>query len=144
MRFLAVALCFSALGFFGCRSNREANDFKHSSTTDYYNAERFEREKNRRIRSMYTTSSRENLIGNSCVEEYTRKLGFVYIQPFLSPEFPVKVLDQWVNNTWVKTIVLLRKGPCWQRKLRKRIRFCRESSGDFIGQTKLPYPAPTG
>jgi len=133
MRFIVTVLCLWVSGLMGCKSNREGHDFKHSSTTDYYNAERFEREKGRRIRSMYTNSAKESLIGNSCVEEYTRKLGFVYIQPYLSPEYTVKVLNQWVNNAWVKTIVLFRKGPFWQRKLRKRIRYCRESSGDFIG-----------
>jgi hypothetical protein len=109
------------------------HEFKHSSTTDYYNAERFEREKTRRIRSMYTSTSKDNLVGNPCVEEFTKKLGFVYVQPFLSTEYPVKVLDQWTNNFWVNTVVFFRKGPFWKRKLRKRIRFCRESSGDFIG-----------
>jgi len=133
IRSFILLLFLISLAFVSCKSHRDSQEFRYSSATDYYNAERFEREKMIRIRSMYTSSSKENLVGNSCVEEYTRKLGFIFIQPYLSPEYPVKVLDQWANNTWVKTIVLFRKGPFWQRKLRKRIKFCRESSGDFIG-----------
>jgi hypothetical protein len=67
------------------------------------------------------------------VNDATRKYGFEYIPAFDSAEEPRNDLQIWAHNFFTSMGITLRHGFRWKKNVRKRIRYCAESSGDFNG-----------
>lgn len=82
--------------------------------------------KKQQIRYLITHKPKKVLYGNPCVETYTRAMGFVY-----SPYYQENWLYDWWHNLKVKSWLTWHYGLGWKRKVRKRIKLCREASGDF-------------
>lgn len=84
--------------------------------------------------TLYITVDNPNKVlwGNSCVTSYTnKKMGFEYVvTPKMMIDDPTGL---WLENFWVRTRLTFRNGPFWGIKVKKRIRRCRQSSGDFKG-----------
>lgn len=79
------------------------------------------------------TDIRDIGYGNLCVIEATRKLGFTYVpMPIQEIERKSK-LRYFINNQVARFKVTLKNGPFWQKKLRKSIKRCRQTTGDFTG-----------
>lgn len=73
------------------------------------------------------------LYGNACMIESTQRMGFQYsIQIDGLPGS----LDPW-NRRWKNALVhaklILTRGPWWKLVLKKRVKDCRQKSGDFVG-----------
>lgn len=124
-------LTFFSLGAFGQR--RKPNDYTYSSTTDYYNAAKFERQKQTRFIALYSTEPTKVLLGNECVSSFTREMGFEYVYPFTSPGAPQNNLHIFFANSMRHVTLTFKNGLGWKRKVKKRIEQCRTSSGDFAG-----------
>ena len=107
--------------------------YKFSSTTDFYNAEKFEATEKKRLRYLYAYNMKAVLYGNPCVSDVTREYGFEYIPAFDSAEEPRNDLEIWAHNFFTSLGITFRKGLFWKKKVRRRIKYCAESSGDFIG-----------
>lgn len=125
-----------ALIIVGCKGQKENNKkdaFKFSSTTDYYNAERFESKPKSRLRYLYAYNMKKVLYGNQCVNDITRKFGFEYIPAFDSADEARNDLQIWTHNFFTSIGITFRKGLFWKRKVKKRIKYCAVSSGDFNG-----------
>jgi hypothetical protein len=119
-----------------CKSSKESaasKPFKFSSTTDYYDAERFEAVKKKRTRILYTHNTKKVLLGNYCVTEFTQSLGFEYQPAFVNATEPRNELAIYAHNFITNIALTFRNGPFWKRKVKKRIKFCRTTTGDFIG-----------
>lgn len=85
-------------------------------------------------KTLYITVENPNKVlwGNACVTNYThKKMGFEYVvTPKMMIEDPTGL---WLENFWVRTRLTFRNGPFWGIKVKRRIRRCRQSSGDFKG-----------
>jgi hypothetical protein len=125
---LPVVILFSS-----CRTSKTKKPFEMSTTTDFYNAERFEKRKKTSIRLLYAYNTNKVLYGNPCATEVTRSFGFEYIPAFDSADEPRNDLAIWVHNFTNSVAIAFRYGPFWKRKVKKRIRYCAETSGDFNG-----------
>jgi len=113
--------------------NKNQQPFRQSTTTDFYNAERYEVRPKKQLRYLYTYNMREVLYGNPCVSEVTRHFGFEYIPAFDSPDEPRNDLSIFAHNLFTSLSITFRHGFFWKRKVKKRIRYCAENSGDFNG-----------
>jgi hypothetical protein len=120
---------------FSCSSQKKKsqNPFALSGTTDFYNTEKYESQKKQRDRYLYAYNMRKILYGNPCVTEVTKAFGFEYIPAFDSPDEPRNDLQIWAHNFVTSIAITFRHGLLWKRKVKKRIRYCAETSGDFNG-----------
>lgn len=73
------------------------------------------------------------LYGNQCVNDVTHKFGFEYIPAFDSADEPRNDLQIWSHNFFTSLGISFRHGLFWKRKVKKRIKYCVESSGDYNG-----------
>lgn len=89
--------------------------------------------KRKRIDVIIKNSPEGILYGNPCVEEETKQMGFKYTVQ--NPGLPgtLKPLTLMVHNLKVYTRLTLTKSPFWKAILKRRIRDCRERSGDWMG-----------
>lgn len=73
------------------------------------------------------------LLGNRCMEEATREMGFRY--EVVPKEGPGSKTHEGVffHNLGVKTILLFKNGPFWSIRLKKRMKECRRKTGDYMG-----------
>lgn len=126
---------FIALLATSCASQKKTGPagLPMSSTTDFYNAEKFESKEKHRDRYLYAHNMRKILYGNPCVTEVTKAFGFEYIPAFDSPDEPRNDLQIWAHNFVTSIAITFRHGLLWKRKVKKRIRYCAETSGDFNG-----------
>ena len=81
----------------------------------------------------YLTNTRGVLLGNKCMDDYTEKMGFRYVMMPPDQEGSLSPAQIRLNNFGVKFALLLKNGPFWHHRLNKKIRVCREKSGDFMG-----------
>jgi hypothetical protein len=130
---LVGLLLFLLFGVSCTTQKKKQNPYGISTTTDFYNAEKYEAKRKKQLRYLYTYSMKDVLYGNPCVSEVTRSYGFEYIPAFDSPDEPRNDLSIWVHNLATSVAISFRHGIFWKRKVKKRIRFCAENSGDFNG-----------
>lgn len=72
------------------------------------------------------------LYGNPCAEEVTYNYGFIYVfNPKNSAEGYYNENAFWHNFT-TKFKLLFKNGPFYMSKVKKGIKECRKSSGDFV------------
>jgi len=116
----------------GCKAAHKA-PYSNSSATDFYDASIFERPNEYEPLALYTYHPTNYLVGNACVTEYTKVLGFGYTYPFTFPNQSPNRLYSFVHNAYVHIRLTRRLGFGWKRKLKQRVRQCRISSGDYTG-----------
>lgn len=82
---------------------------------------------------IYVPNGDKILYGNLCVLEETHKMGFEYLvePPNINGSKTWK--GKFLNNLWVKTKLVVTRSPFWKLILKKKIRRCREMSGDLVG-----------
>lgn len=80
-----------------------------------------------------TTDIRNIGYGNMCVAEETNRMGFEYTPMPVSAIEKRSVFYYFIHNQTAKFKVTLKNGPFWQHKLKKRIKKCRQMTGDFTG-----------
>lgn len=130
VRTLLVIFCIAAIAA-GCKAKETPYTF--SSKTDYYNASKFERPTRYEPLALYTYTPNDYLVGNQCVTEYTKTLGFEYTYPFDAPNAKPNKLYSFSHNVWTHIRLTNRLGFGWKKRLKQRIKQCRASSGDFRG-----------
>lgn len=73
------------------------------------------------------------LYGNACMTENTHRMGFEYsIQVKGLPGSLYPWERRW-KNVLVHTKLIFTRGPWWKLVLNKRVKNCRQKSGDFVG-----------
>ncbi|AHM62549.1 hypothetical protein D770_21500 [Flammeovirgaceae bacterium 311] len=82
---------------------------------------------------LYRTNTRGTLHGNKCMEDYTQRMGFRYVMMPPDQEGSLTATEMRFHNFGVKFALLLKNGPFWHHRLNKKIRKCREKTGDFYG-----------
>lgn len=89
--------------------------------------------KNRRVIHWVKTSSKGLLLGNRCMEEVISEMGFVYLIQTKGQEGNKNRFNRFAHNFAAKFRILLRNGPFWKFKLKKKTNECRRETGDFVG-----------
>ena len=89
--------------------------------------------KNKRLIQWIKNDSEGLLLGNKCMEEVMKEMGFEYViqlkgQPGYRNEF-----GRLAHNLGAKIGIMFRNGPFWKFKLKKKRNQCREQTGDFVG-----------
>lgn len=73
------------------------------------------------------------LYGNACMSENTQRMGFEYsIQVEGLPGSLYPWERRW-KNALVHAKLIFTRGPWWKLVLNKRVKNCRQKSGDFVG-----------
>ena len=82
---------------------------------------------------IYVPNANKILYGNRCVLEETRKMGFEYLVEPVNISGSKTRTGKILNNTWVKTKLFFTRSPFWKAILNKKIKKCRNMSGDLVG-----------
>jgi len=89
--------------------------------------------KRKNISLLYVKDADRILYGNPCATKETHRIGFEYIvEP--KNDFESKTRKgKFLNNLGVKTKLIVTRSPFWKLILNKRIKKCRQQTGDFTG-----------
>lgn len=119
-----------------CFAQEDQKLVKNTSNTDIYkkappkpNSEKSEKA----LLSIVKNDTKEILYGNKCVEEVANKMGFKYLVIPKGNKGNLNGFNRFFHNLGVKFIITIKNGPFWKSKIKKRIRDCRNQSGDFTG-----------
>ncbi|WP_258105787.1 hypothetical protein [Marinoscillum sp. MHG1-6] len=91
------------------------------------------RPKRRNIQYLYKDEPDGTLFGNPCVLEQTRRMGFEYMPNPKGLPGAINDDDQYSNNVMVNLRLIVTHSPFWKLILNRRIKRCREKSGDWTG-----------
>ena len=90
-------------------------------------------EKEKKIRYIVKSNTKETLSGNLCFEEEIRKMGFQYLAVPKGQPPNKSGWSRWWHNFGVKSMIILKNGPWWKSKVNKKFKECKYGSGDFTG-----------
>lgn len=82
---------------------------------------------------IYVPNANNILYGNKCVLEQTHKMGFEYLVEPTNIRGSKTAKGKFINNLWVKTKLVVTRTPFWKMILNKKIKKCRQMSGDLVG-----------
>ena len=85
------------------------------------------------IIDIYTVHTNKYLVGNDCMVEYTRSLGFEYVAWVEYPHEEMGPIAFHVYNLTSRIRLFFKAGPFWKTKVNRKLPECRRASGDFIG-----------
>lgn len=85
------------------------------------------------VTPIYTTRTNFYLVGQPCMVEFTRKLGFEYMAYDEYPHEKWGPIGFHFYNITSRIGLIFTAGPLWKSKVNKRLAQCRRASGDFIG-----------
>jgi hypothetical protein len=112
---------------------KKGNRTEDSSNISLYGKEPTKKgNKKAKYISIYRTNPTKVLYGNRCVDEQTHKMGFEYVlvMPDRNGDIDVKMVASNIGNSILLTF---KNGPFWSQRIKKKIKECRQSSGDFVG-----------
>lgn len=90
-------------------------------------------DKEKKIRYIVKSDTKETLSGNLCFEEEIRKMGFQYLAVPKGQPPNKNGFSRWWHNFGVKCMIILKNGPFWKSKVNKKYKECKFGSGDFTG-----------
>ena len=92
--------------------------------------------KKKRLLAWIKNNPKNTLVGNKCMDEFTKSMGFEYVlQPKGRPG-NYSELQRVMHNLGVKMALLLKNGPFWKLKLKKKRKECKEGTADYVGQLR--------
>jgi hypothetical protein len=95
-------------------------------------------ERQKQYKTIYKREAYGAFLGNKCVEESTRNMGFNYeLVPKQGPGRKTAVAV-FLHNSGTRFLLMFKNGPFWQLRLRKQIDACRIKTGDYIGWNYKP------
>lgn len=89
--------------------------------------------KKKKIRYIVKSDTKNLLLGNKCAEEETLKMGFMYVATPKGQPGNKDQVKRTFKNLATKTFLLFKNGPFWKYRLKKRVKKCRQMTGDFVG-----------
>lgn len=112
---------------------QQKKDRKPSSNTSLDGRIEDAPERQKQYKTIYKQQTYGAFLGNKCVEENTRKMGFHYeLVPKQGPGRKTAT-GVFLHNSATKFLLYFKNGPFWQYRLRKKIDECRFKTGDYIG-----------
>lgn len=76
------------------------------------------------------------LLGNKCMEKVKQEMGFEYELQSNSYQGPLNKMNEFYrfwHNLAAKTRIMLKNGPFWKSKLKRKQKECRQLTGDYMG-----------
>jgi hypothetical protein len=90
-------------------------------------------EKEKNYLSILKRDTQGTGIGNKCVEDQTKKMGFRYmLVPKQGPGSRTGA-GVFLHNGGTKFLLFFRNGPLWTIRLKKKVKECRRKTGDYMG-----------
>ncbi|EMR04571.1 hypothetical protein [Cesiribacter andamanensis] len=130
---LILASLLLAAGLPGQAQQKSKKKRKGATTTTSYNARIKPPKAAREYLHLYQPNTRGTLVGNHCMDEYTEKMGFRYLVMPAGMDDAPSPTQMRLHNFGVKCVLLVRNGPFWHHRVNKRVRKCREKTGDYAG-----------
>lgn len=91
------------------------------------------KKKDKRLLALIKNNPKKTLMGNRCMDEYTRKLGFEYVLQPKGQQGNRTEFQRLMHNFGVKVNLLFKNGPFWKVKLNKKRKECMAKTGDYAG-----------
>jgi hypothetical protein len=130
----AKVIFFLFLSFSICFSSWAQIDYSNKSTNKLKKSPELTPEKDnpqKRLLSIYTKDTRKILYGNPCMDAVTERFGFEYVvMPNNAPGF--NAVNKFFHNAGVKTLLFFRN-PLWGIITKKKVKECRQKTGDYNG-----------
>ena len=124
------------LAFWGVKAQQQG-DFRDNPTENIQFRKDDNKRKNeprrKRISFIIKNDPKGLLYGNPCVNEETERMGFRYTVQNAGHPGTLKPITLFVHNMKVYTKLTVTRSPFWKLILNRRIKDCRERSGDWIG-----------
>lgn len=124
----------------GCRSakqygeNLDAEEIDGTYNTDTHPYYQYKPKPARVYTAIYTTRTNYYLVGNDCMRQFTRQMGFEYVAYDEYDHENLGPLAYHFYNVTSRLGMIFKAGPFWKIKVNRKLAECRRSSGDFIGQ----------
>ena len=121
--------------FFSVVTHAQDTDFQATNTTntDVKVNKKKEGPKRKKLIKVLKDDTQGILYGNKCFEDMTAEMGFEYVvQPEGQPG-SLTGFNKFTHNLWSKIKIMFKNGPWWKAKVNKRMKECREMSGDYMG-----------
>lgn len=119
----------------GCLIPSFGQEIKDEIPTNYTEHKRVDHRKyepkRKRYDKIYKSSTKKTMYGNPCAIDVTHKMGFEYVP--LAQGRGKTSMGIIVNNSFVGMKLFVTRSPFWKLILRKRLKDCRQKSGDGIG-----------
>ena len=87
----------------------------------------------RHYMTIVKNNTKKTLYGNKCFEDFTRKLGFIYVIQIKGQSGSLNGFTRFWHNAATKTALMFTAWPWWKLRVNKKYKECRKSSGDFVG-----------
>ncbi len=130
---LVPAICAGLLFAGSARAQETMPPTSHTDVKAKVN-KRKERPKGKRhYMTIVKNDTKKTLYGNKCFEDFTRKLGFVYIIQIKGQSGSLNGFTRFWHNAATKTALVFTAWPWWKLRVNKKYKECRKSSGDFVG-----------
>ncbi|MEM7552377.1 MAG: hypothetical protein AAF363_22015 [Bacteroidota bacterium] len=81
---------------------------------------------------IYKKKPKNLLLGNKCLEDATKKMGFLYALANKGDGYNTET-GRFFHNFGVKSKLFFTRGPLWKFKVKKERKRCRQLTGDFYG-----------
>jgi hypothetical protein len=85
------------------------------------------------LRFMYLKDGKGRLSGNRCALLFSEKMGIQYVMMPKSQAGSPGKLQQTLHNLGVRFLLTFRNGPFWHLRLNRKIKDCRQKTGDYAG-----------
>lgn len=128
------SLILFSLLLFSFNASAQRQEEKPSPTTNTsWEAEPELKKKGKNYLTIYRQNAEGLLIGNKCLEDQTRKMGFNYV--LLPEEGPGSKTQTGVflHNFGARFLLMFKNGPFWSLRLKKKVKECRRKTGDYMG-----------
>jgi len=135
--FLITAFVLTLLSFDGTCQKKNKDDIQFYMPTESISWGDDNRPENapkrKSVAVIYKSSAVSFLYGNPCAVDATMAMGFIYDINIKGAPGSVTPFKQNWNNMMVNIKLIFTRSPFWKLILNKRIKNCRERSGDFVG-----------
>jgi len=134
---LKLVFAVFLLSLIGLKAEAQSSIEENMPTRKVDNSVKEDKKKyhSKREKLMYIYKRRTNgtLYGNPCALAVTHKMGFEYMAEQKSTIDLKSYWSRFIHNGWVKTKLVLRRGPWWKITVNKRLKDCQGSTGDRTG-----------
>lgn len=130
MRFLLLIFFFN-LAISGFSQSYEGGSTSKTSRKPLHKEQ--SEAKQRNLLAWIKNNPKKTLVGNRCMEEVTREMGFEYVLQPKGQRGNRSEFGRLVHNLGVKVALFFKNGPFWKIKLNRKRKECMAKSGDYMG-----------
>ena len=110
-------------------------DFGNTSTTSLEPTYKSKKKdyKNEHLVSIIKKDTKGLLLGNRCLQDVTRDMGFEYVVQPKREKLSMNGFERLIHNFGAKLKITFKNGPFWKFRLKKKRKECKQQTGDFVG-----------